>query len=78
MRINLVLFHHRYGTGHALMICFLLFFFAVSENLVTFAAIKGSHWRSLPEVLSHVAVSLGSATFVRKVDCRLRQSHSSL
>jgi len=31
---------------------FFAFFFAVSENLFTFAAIKGSHWRNLPKVLS--------------------------
>ena len=30
------------------MICFFAFFFAVSKNLVTFAAIKGSRWRSPP------------------------------
>ena len=35
---------------------FFAFFFAVSENLFTFAAIKGSHWRNLPKVLSRVAV----------------------
>ena len=54
------------------------FFFAVSENLFTFAAIKGSHWHSLPEVLSRVAVFRGAATFVRKADFRAHPSHSSL
>ena len=49
---------------------FLAFFFVVSGNLFTFAAIKGSHWPNLPEVLSRVAVSRGAATFVRKADFR--------
>ena len=57
---------------------FFAFFFAVSENLFTFAAIKGSHWRNLPKVLSRVAVFRDAATFVRKGDFRARQSHSSL
>ena len=57
---------------------FFAFFFAVSENLFTFAAIKGSHWRNLPKVLSRVAVFRDAATFVRKADFRARQSHSSL
>ena len=47
---------------------FFAFFFAVSENLFTFAAIKGSHWRNLPKVLSRVAVFRDAATFVRKAD----------
>ena len=57
---------------------FFAFFFAVSENLFTFAAIKGSHWRNLPKVLSRVAVFRDAATFVRKADFRARQLHSSL
>ncbi len=57
---------------------FFAIFFAVSKNLVTFATIKGSHWRSPSEELSRVAVSQGAATFIRKVDCRPCQSHSSL
>ena len=55
---------------------FFAFFFAVSENLFTFAAIKGSHWRNLPKVLSRVAVFRDAATFVRKGDFRARQSNS--
>ena len=51
---------------------FFAFFFAVSENLFTFAAIKGSHWRNLPKVLSRVAVFRDAATFVRKGDFRAR------
>ena len=50
---------------------FFAFFFAVSENLFTFAAIKGSHWRNLPKVLSRVAVFRDAATFVRKGDFRI-------
>ena len=52
---------------------FFAFFFAVSENLFTFAAIKGSHWRNLPKVLSRVAVFRDAATFVRKADFRAHQ-----
>ena len=57
---------------------FFAFFFAVSENLFTFAAIKGSHWRNLPKVLSRVAVFRDAATFVRKADFRLRSGDGSL